>query len=415
MREMKDSGVEWVGEIPVEWRTARMRFLSKITTGSKDTVDRNDEGAYPFYVRSPKIEKIDSYSFDGEAVLMAGDGVGAGKVFHYVNTKFDFHQRVYCFYEFDKILGKFCYYFLNENFKKEMERGSYKATVDSIRLPMILDFEVTLPDLTTQKKILEYIELKTSEVDRGIAEIEESIERLIEYKKSIITEAVTKGLDKFALMKDSGIEWIGDIPKGWIVSPLKNLGEAIIGLTYSPEDISEEGVLVLRSSNIQQGKLSFEDNVYVTKEIPEKLMVKKEDILICSRNGSKDLIGKSVLIGDDLENSSFGTFMTIFRGEFNKFISYVFLSEIFDYHVESFLTSTVNQLTSGNLNNIKITIPTDKNEQQQIADYLDKKCEKIDSILQDKKNLIAKLKEYKQSLIYEYVTGKKEVPAGGVA
>ncbi len=92
---MKDSGIDWIGEIPEHWEQKRLRFLCNIKTGDKDTIDREDNGKYPFYVRSPKIEHINSFSFDGEAVLMAGDGVGAGKVFHYVKGKFGCHQRVY--------------------------------------------------------------------------------------------------------------------------------------------------------------------------------------------------------------------------------------------------------------------------------------------------------------------------------
>ena len=110
--KMKDSGVEWIGEVPEGWEVMRMRYLCSITTGNKDTINRVDDGLYPFYVRSPKVERINTYSYDGEAVLMAGDGVGAGKVFHYVNGKFDYHQRVYNFYNIKKIKAKLLYYYI---------------------------------------------------------------------------------------------------------------------------------------------------------------------------------------------------------------------------------------------------------------------------------------------------------------
>ena len=109
---MKDSGVEWIGEVPEHWEMMRMRYICSITTGNKDTINRVDDGLYPFYVRSPKVERINTYSYDGEAVLMAGDGVGAGKVFHYVNGKFDYHQRVYNFYNIKKIKAKLLYYYI---------------------------------------------------------------------------------------------------------------------------------------------------------------------------------------------------------------------------------------------------------------------------------------------------------------
>ena len=110
---MKDSGVEWIGEVPEHWEVKRTRFLCKIQTGDKDTVNRIDDGQYPFYVRSPKVERIDSYSFDGEAVLMAGDGVGAGKVFHYANGKFDYHQRVYNLHNFKDVSGLYYFYYIS--------------------------------------------------------------------------------------------------------------------------------------------------------------------------------------------------------------------------------------------------------------------------------------------------------------
>ena len=104
-----DSGVEWLGEIPEHWETSRLKFLCNITTGGKDTENKIDAGEYPFYVRSQTVERINSYSFNGEAILTAGDGVGVGKVFHYVNGKFDFHQRVYMFYAFKKVVGRFLF------------------------------------------------------------------------------------------------------------------------------------------------------------------------------------------------------------------------------------------------------------------------------------------------------------------
>ena len=101
--EMKDSGVEWIGNVPKHWEIIRTRYLCSLCTGNKDTINRADDGKYPFYVRSPKVERINTYSFDGEAILMAGDGVGAGKVFHYANGKFDYHQRVYNFHDFKRV------------------------------------------------------------------------------------------------------------------------------------------------------------------------------------------------------------------------------------------------------------------------------------------------------------------------
>ena len=103
IKSMKDSGIEWIGEIPFKWDLVKLKYLCNINTGNKDTINREADGKYPFYVRSPHIERINSYSFNGEAILTAGDGVGVGKVFHYVNGKFDYHQRVYNLHNFKNI------------------------------------------------------------------------------------------------------------------------------------------------------------------------------------------------------------------------------------------------------------------------------------------------------------------------
>lgn len=188
---MKDSGVQWIGKIPKHWKIKRTRFLCKIQTGDKDTVNRIDDGQYPFYVRSPKVERIDSYSFDGEAVLMAGDGVGAGKVFHYANGKFDYHQRVYNLHNFKDVSGMYYFYYISNKFKYIIEEGAAKNTVDSVRLNMIQDFWVTIPPLSEQQIIVAHIEKETTKIDSQITKANRRIELLEELKQSIITEAVT--------------------------------------------------------------------------------------------------------------------------------------------------------------------------------------------------------------------------------
>lgn len=211
-------------------------------------------------------------------------------------------------------------------------------------------------------------------------------------------------------MKDSGIDWIGMIPKNWCIKRVKNIGLYRNGLTYSPSNITDEnnGTLVLRSSNIKDSKLSLNDNLYVDTFINNELKIKKNDILICSRNGSKELIGKNAIITRDI-NATFGAFMMIFRCNCPKYMYYILNSFIFKYYLGTFFTSTINQLTGNNFGNMKIVFSEDEFEQQQIVKYLDHKCSEIDSIISSKKQQLETLAEYKKSLIYEYVTGKKEV------
>lgn len=207
-------------------------------------------------------------------------------------------------------------------------------------------------------------------------------------------------------MKPSGIAAIGEIPASWDIVRIKDIGTYRNGLTYSPEDVTDKeyGTLVLRSSNIQNGKLSFEDNVYVSCDIPEDLYTQKGDIIICSRNGSSQLVGKNALIENDDVNCSFGAFMMVYRCDCPRYMYYVLNSEIFSYYLGTFLTSTINQLTGFNFGNMKIAYCPDPHEQQAISDFLDIQCAKIDIVIADIEKQIETLQKYKKSLITEAVT-----------
>ena len=205
--------------------------------------------------------------------------------------------------------------------------------------------------------------------------------------------------------KQSGIDWLGEIPSHWQVKRLKHLGDAITGLTYSPEDVvgEGEGSLVLRSSNVQNGIIDLKDTVYVSTNIPPKLRTKIGDILICSRNGSRALIGKSAVIDKNSAEQTFGAFMTIFRSEISPFLKWVLKSKLFEFQSSSFLTSTINQLTLGNLNNMEVPVPP-LSEQQTIADFLDRETAKIDSLITSQQTLVERLKEKRLSVVSHAVT-----------
>jgi type I restriction enzyme S subunit len=211
---------------------------------------------------------------------------------------------------------------------------------------------------------------------------------------------------RYEKYKDSGVEWIGEVPEGWEIIRLKYIGKAIIGLTYTPEDVIDfnvNGILVLRSSNISNNKIIYTDNVYVNKVIPNKLLTREGDILLCSRNGSRELIGKCAYIDSKDTGHTFGVFMTIFRSEYNRFLIYVFNSPMFKYLSGSFLTSTINQLTINNLNSFIIALPP-LPIQQSIIEFLDQKTSEIDSLIADKEKLIELLQEQRQAIISEAVT-----------
>ena len=154
------------GIIPEDWNFDKIENLTTITTGAKNTQDRVDEGQYPFFVRSQKVERIGTYSFDGEAVLTAGDGVGTGKVFHYVNGKFDFHQRVYKLSNFDdRLYGYFFYLYFKNNFLKRVMAMTAKSSVDSVRMEMIADMFVPLPEKKEQTVIAQVLSDMESEIE----------------------------------------------------------------------------------------------------------------------------------------------------------------------------------------------------------------------------------------------------------
>ena len=204
--------------------------------------------------------------------------------------------------------------------------------------------------------------------------------------------------------KDSGIEWIGDVPTHWKVMPLKRTGSFENGLTYSPADICDEnGVLVLRSSNIQNDKLNFEDKVYVAK-CPLSLLVHSGDIVICSRNGSASLVGKCAMIEGNI-NATYGAFMMRYRPNYksNKAFSFYLLQTALQCYKGLYSTTTINQLTKGVIGQIYVSYPP-LSEQRAIASYLDTKCAEIDSLIELQEQMIAQLTDYKQSVITEAVT-----------
>ncbi|WP_392551311.1 restriction endonuclease subunit S [Orbus wheelerorum] len=263
--EYKDSGVEWLGGIPSDWELKKLKYLSRIKTGDKDTVNAVEDGIYPFFVRSPHIERINSYTFDCEAVLTAGDGAGVGKIYHYVNGKFGCHQRVYALTNFAYVNGRFIYYYLLASFYKVALDGNAKSTVDSLRLPQFLNFEITFPDILIQTKILAFLDYETAKIDQLIEKQQKLIELLKEKRQAVISHAVTKGLDPNVKMKDSGVEWLGEVPEHWKIKPFKRffkIRKRIAGtLGYDILSITQRGIKI-KDIESGDGQLSMDYSKY---------------------------------------------------------------------------------------------------------------------------------------------------------
>ena len=168
-----------------EWENSYIGNECKITTGNKDTQNKVDDGLYPFFVRSQTVEKINSYSMDCEAILTSGDGVGVGKNYHYMNGKFDFHQRVYCLYEFsERLIGKYLYIYFSNYFYDRVKRLSAKNSVDSVRMDMISKMEIKLPCLEEQTKIANFL----SAIDQKIEVVAQQIEQAKTWKKGLLQQ-----------------------------------------------------------------------------------------------------------------------------------------------------------------------------------------------------------------------------------
>lgn len=194
------------------------------------------------------------------------------------------------------------------------------------------------------------------------------------------------------------------LPDGWRTVSLKEMGEVLGGLTYSPSDVCDSGLLVLRSSNVQNAKLTFHDNVYVSLSVHEDSLVRANDILICVRNGSRDLIGKNALISPDCPRATAGAFMALFRGPYNRFVYQLFQTETYRRQVQRNLGATINSINGSDLRCFEFMVPPDP-EREKIAEILtcwDKAIELVERLI-DEKTRLAK------GLARDLLLGKKRL------
>ena len=202
---------------------------------------------------------------------------------------------------------------------------------------------------------------------------------------------------------------VGVIPDDWDAKPLGEIGDSLIGLTYRPSEVRKYGTLVLRSSNVQNGALCFDDNVFVDTDIPDRIMVRPGDILVCVRNGSRDLIGKSALIDERAVGMTFGAFMAVFRSEHGKLLHHVFQSGIFKKQINEHLGATINQITNKSLNSFKVPLPPTDEERTEIANALSD----VDALLATLDQVIAKKRDLKQATMQQLLTGETRLPGFG--
>lgn len=412
MRKMKDSGIDVVGCVPVDWVPKRLKYLCTVQTGNEDTQNADPEGQYPFYVRSPIVERCERYTFDGEGILVAGDGAGAGRIFHHAYGKYAVHQRVYRLSNF-KYDSDFMHYYLSNIFPNVMDKGSAQSTVPSMRLPMLMNFLFFLPGRKEAKKIVSFLNSKCAEIDTLIADIQSEIDTLEAYKRSVITEAVTKGLDKNVEMKDSGMPWIGNIPNHWKVPKLKyELKENMkYGASEAGVDYDETLCRYIRITDItSDGKLKEEGKLSLTDAQSRGYILKDKAILFARSGGT---VGKSFMYKKEYGKSAFAGYLISAISDdllmLPEWLYYFANSNAYwEWANRVFTQATIQNIGADKYSNMSISIPPIK-EQRRIIAYLDDKSNQINKIVSDKKEQLATLADYKKSLIYEYVTGKKEV------
>ena len=421
----KDSGVQWIGQIPEHWKIGKIKVLcDSIFAGATPSTDNQEywEGGSipwipsgcchdckineaPKYITEAGLQNSSTKLIPANTTVMALTGATCAQL-GYLTIEACANQSVVAFVENkQKADSRFLYYSL---FAAREEILTHKSggAQGGINQKDCRNTQIAVIPLFEQQAIVNYLDKKTGQIDKSISLLETQKADLQAYRKAIISETVTKGLNPNAKLKDSGIQWIGQIPEEWSVSKLKYAGEARNGLTYSPDDICDAGILVLRSSNIQDSRLDFNDNVYVGSA-PDTLKMQQGDILICSRNGSIALVGKCAYIPNDMD-AVFGAFMMRFRPKCaNRFMFYVVQEAIQSYKAY-YATSTVNQLTVDVFGNMQIPLPS-RIEQEAIANYLDKKTSDIDTTIERINAQITELQAYRTAFISEAVTGKIDV------
>lgn len=408
---MKDSEIPWIGEIPKEWGIMKIKQIMR-KKSIKGFPNEIVLSLYRDYGVVPKDSRDDNHNVTSEdtsnyKLVDIGDFVinkmkawqGSMAVSQYRGII----SPAYYICQFKKkdVEKKYIHYLLrNDSYKTEYMRLSTGLRVGQwdLNIEDFLCIPMVLPPLSEQQRIAEFLDRKCGEIDEAIALQEEFIEELKAYKQSVITEAVTRGLNPNVKFKDSGIDWIGKIPQGWKVCRLKNMVKKrnqkaddstlqYIGLEhlvgFSEEMVKTENVYDKDGSN-----MCFSNDVIFGKLRP--------------------YLGKVKVIQEQCCCSA--EFLVLQGASVPAYVRYLMLS---DWFIEIVNSSTYGaKMPRANADfilNMNVCFPSNIEQQRQIVNYLDNKCSEIDNLVTIKQQKIEELKDYKKSIIYEYVTGKKEV------
>ena len=425
---MKNSGIPWIGEIPEKWKLERLKS-QVVEINEKNSPLKTDyvlsltikDGVIPYEEKGDvgnkakenheeyKLAYPDTIVLNSMNILIGA--VGICKYYGCVSPVY------YVFKAADSSDLRYLNYIMSSTpYQKYLRK--YANGILEIRLRVssddILKRHIPLPPLSEQQAIADFLDKKCAEIDQMVALQEKFIEELKAYKQSLITETVTKGLNPNAPMKDSGVEWIGEIPEGWKIMKLAFLTSKI-GSGSTPTGGANvylhDGIKFLRSQNIYFEGLELSDVAYISEEIDAEMKgtrVQSGDVLLNITGGS---IGRCYFVDDTLGRANVNQHVSIIRPKNirTKYLKYQIQSFLGQHQIAMLQTGGNREgLSATSLSNFKILYP-DFPEQQAIADYLDKKCAEIDQLIALKQKKADGLKEYKKSIIYEYVTGKKEI------
>lgn len=345
------------------WELRNVGEICRISTGKSNTQDRDEQGKFPFYVRSPIIEKSTKYLFDEEAVLTVGDGVGTGKVFHYVNGKYDLHQRVYRMFSFTHVNAKYFYYYFSKKFFDRVMAMTAKNSVDSVRLEMISDMEITIPQLEEQEKIVKIL----STLDRQITLHQRKLDTLKEQKKTYLKLLFpAKGQTKPAL-RFQGFE------DDWKEVKLGEVGNTYTGLSGKTKDDFGHGEgRFVTYLNVFSNPISSPELVEAVEIDNRQNTVLYGDVLFTTSSETPEEVGMSSVWLENVENMYLNSFCFGFRPvkKVNSYyLAYLFRSQGMRKKI-SFLAQGISRYNISKIKmmELEISIPNEK-EQEVIGTF----------------------------------------------
>lgn len=422
-RKMKDSGIEWIGEIPENWEVKKVKYMFRIVNGNgfPENLQGEKEGDYPFYKNSDinklgiYINKSNNYISKNTATInkftvIPSKSILIGKIGEALKRN---HRKINlseCTIDNNMMAlvpkenELFSYYLLTTI---DMFWFDNNGTIPSINSNKLRNFKIPYVNKTLQKNIVEILNKKTQKIDKLISSTQQSIKELKKYKQSLITEAVTKGLDPNVEMKDSGIEWVGKIPKHWSVRKISNYFSQV---KDKNDELEEENLLSLSYGSIIRRNINSTDGL-LPANFKNYNIVESGDIVLRMTDLQNDKVSlrTGFVTEKGIITSAYITIRTDHKNViFPKYIR-LFLHSFDIYKGFYGMGSGVRQnVTYNDIKKIEVIVPS-INEQQRIVSYLDEKSASIDKLIEDKTKIIEELEDYKKSLIYEYVTGKKEV------